>query len=233
MNTKGNNRGRSWTAFTLIEMLTVITIMGIIAALVVTMGQTASQKKKTTAVEGEKQKLITLINNYQAKLNYYPPDNGLLATLAVNMNNPVSFSNYDAMAATNPLLYELTGGSNNGAAGTLTVFNSSNASLTVAIQTYSNIFNRGGIGNGDAQEPHNFFQPLPSTKEYAPYNATVNPPICGLLVPADFMPGQTVNFWHYDSSTTNRHNMNSYDLWAEFDTTTLHGRVIMNTNGNW
>ena len=228
MNTKENHHGRSQRAFTLIEMLTVISIMAIVAALVVTMGQAAAQKKKITAVNGEKAKLTTLIANYYAKLNYYPPDNGALAT------NTVIFSNYDAMAATNPLIYELCGASNLNNGASLFVFNSSNSDSLLQASTYGSIFNRGGVANGDAVEPHNFFQPGPLPKEYSTYAAASggNPAVCGLVVPADLYPNQT-NFWHYDSSSTNRHNMGSYDLWAEFAIGSKNGQLTIITNGNW
>jgi prepilin-type N-terminal cleavage/methylation domain-containing protein len=237
MNTQKNNQDRARLAFTLIEMLTVITIMSIVAALVVTMGQAASQKKKITAVNGEKAKLTTMIGNYYAKLNYYPPDNGALAT------NTIVFSNYDAMAATNPLIYELAGGTNltENNVPYLFVFNSSNSAALLPAPTYSNIFNRGGIANGDPSEPHDFFQPGPLPKEYNAYNSVGKqsphahsqaPLVCGLVVPADLYPNQT-NFWHYDSSSTNRHNMDSYDLWAEFSIGSKNGQLTIITNGNW
>jgi prepilin-type N-terminal cleavage/methylation domain-containing protein len=221
MSINANKHDRSRLAFTLVEMLTVITIMGIVAALVVTMGQTAAQKKKIVAVQGEKEKLITMIDNYYAKLNYYPPDN---ASLILYTNNPARF---DALAATNPLVYELTGATNLNNGANLAVFNTNNLTTSA----YQGVFNRAGVANGDAQEPHNFFQPGPSPKEYAAYSK--NPLIYGLLVPADLVPGNTNNFWHYDSSSPNRHNMNSYDLWAEFSIANIHGKVTIITNGNW
>jgi len=229
MNTHGNQHDRSRLAFTLIELITVIAIMGIIAALVVTMGQAAAQKKKTFAVQGDKNKLITMIDSYHAKLNYYPPDNGLLAA---NASFP---SRYEGYSATNPLLYELFGSTNTNSGANLIVFNSSAAVPDIQSSAYTKVFNRGGIANGDAAEPQNFFQPGPLPKEYAAYvpgNSTT-PPICGLIVPADLVPGNTNNFWHYDSSSANRHNMSSYDLWAEFYIGTKGGNQIIITNGNW
>jgi prepilin-type N-terminal cleavage/methylation domain-containing protein len=233
MNTKANIHGRSGRAFTLIEMLTVITIMGIIAGLVVYAGQQASQKKKIVAVEGEKNRLITLIGNYYAKLNYYPPDNGALIS---NSANPTL---YDALAATNPLIYELFGATNTNGGANLIVFNSTAVAPLLPVSgsgiSYATTFNRVGIANGDAAEPHDFFVPGPALKEYAPYAAASgnSPAICGLLVPADKIPGNTNNFWHYDSSTTNRHNLNSYDLWAEFSIGSKSGQLTIITNGNW
>jgi prepilin-type N-terminal cleavage/methylation domain-containing protein len=229
MNTKAQYRGRSRLAFTLIELMAVIAIMGIIAALVVTMGQAASQKKKISAVQADMNKLVTIINSYHAKLNYYPPDNGLLATL------PAGSSLYDGLAATNPLVYELFGATNLSNGVYLVVFNSSPATPRIQTSTYSKEFNRGGIANGDSTEPQNFFQPGPLPKEYAAYLAGGNgsPPICGLIVPADLIPGNTNNFWHYDSSSPNRHNMDSFDLWAEFSIGSKNGNPVILTNGNW
>jgi prepilin-type N-terminal cleavage/methylation domain-containing protein len=227
MNTKANKHHRSRLAFTLIELLTVIAIMAIIAALVVTMGQAAAQKKKTLAVEADKNKLMTMIDSYHAKLNYYPPDNGLLAA---NVSVP---SLYEGYAATNPLVYELFGATNTNSGVNLIVFNSSSAAPTIKSSDYDKAFNRGGVANGDASEPQNFFQPGPLPKEYAAYNTKSSPPICGLIVPADLVAGNTNNFWHYDSSSANRHNMDSYDLWAEFSIGAKNGHQIMITNGNW
>src|SRR5665213_4359189 len=138
MNTKGNKHDRSQIAFTLIELLTVIAIMGIIAALVVTMGVAASQKKKILAVDADKNKLMTMIDNYHSKLNYYPPDNG---KLAANALNPTLYENY---SAANPLLYELYGATNTNSGNNLIVFNSSAAVPTITSVRYETNFNRGG-----------------------------------------------------------------------------------------
>jgi prepilin-type N-terminal cleavage/methylation domain-containing protein len=225
MNTNGNKHDRSRLAFTLIELLTVITIMGIVAALVVTMGKAASQKKKDMAVKADKSKLITMIDSYHAKLNYYPPDNGSNATASPSL--------YDGYTATNPLIYELFGATNTNSGAYLIVFNSSSSAPNITSSDYSKVFNRGGIANGDATEPQNFFQPGPLPKEYAPYSTSSSPPICGLIVPAELFPGKTNNFWHYDSSSANRHNMGSYDLWAEYSIGSKGGVPTIITNGNW
>jgi prepilin-type N-terminal cleavage/methylation domain-containing protein len=221
MNKKSHKHDRSRLAFTLVEMLTVITIMSIIAAMVVTMAQNASQKKKIVAVNGEKEKLITMIENYHNKLNFYPPDNPLLS---LNVSN----ANYDGLAATNPLIYELTGATNFGGTN-LAVFNTNSLSTTA----YNAVFNREGVANGDALEPHNFFQPPPTPKEYAALATNQGARLYGLIVPVELVPGNTNNFWHYDSSTTRRHNMTSYDLWGEFYIANIHGHMTIITNGNW
>jgi prepilin-type N-terminal cleavage/methylation domain-containing protein len=235
MNTKGNKHDRFGRglpsralAFTLIEMLTVITIMGIVAALVVTMGGAAKQKTKIAQVSADETKLVGTINNYKNILNYFPPDNGWLVS-------PLAGQTYDGLAATNPLLYELTGASNynQGAKPGFYVFNSTSANTILTASAYSGVFNRGGIANGDASEPHDFFQPDPAPKEYAVYANTTPLPIYGLVVPVELTNAAIPNFWHYDSSSPYRHNMNSFDLWAEFSIGGKGGHPTIMTNGNW
>jgi prepilin-type N-terminal cleavage/methylation domain-containing protein len=208
-------------AFTLVEMLTVIAIISIVAALVVSAGKYAAQTRIKTRVEAGKRGLTTMINSYYAKFNYYPPDNGLLAGATI--------ATYDGLAATNPLFYELTGATNSPTAQkpTLIVYNINNYTDVLA-STFSSVFNRGGVANADSAEPHNFYQPGPAAKDCAPYVNKGNEVVYGLMVPAQLIAGNTNNFWHYDSSSTNRHNMSSYDLWAEFTVGS-----VTNTNGNW
>jgi prepilin-type N-terminal cleavage/methylation domain-containing protein len=212
---------RSQNGFTLIELLAVISIMGIIAALVISMNSAAAAAKRRGMVDAEKNRLMAAIDTYQLKLNFYPPDNGALAT--------TNGANYDRTAAVNPLLYELTGGviTNNGTAYEVKYENGG----TIPLNGFSTVFNRGGIANSDPTSPQNFFIPLPQPSDYTNYNSA-NPTICGLLVPVALTNGQ-LNFWHYDSSSPNRHNPNSYDLWAEYSIGTKNGQLTIITNGNW
>jgi prepilin-type N-terminal cleavage/methylation domain-containing protein len=214
---------RAQNGFTLIEILVVIAIMGIVAAMVLTAGQYASKVKKETAVKAEREKLQTMIDNYQSKLNFYPPDNGILINPQI-LNNPAL---YDGYTASNPLVYELTGGSNN--TSFAVVFNNNNLTLIGPSGTYNAVFNRTAIANSDASEPQNFFKPPPLPQDYTNYPGT---PVVGLVVPAPITNGQ-LNFWHYDASSPNRHNQNSYDLWAEFSVGSKNGNLVIETNGNW
>lgn len=208
-------------AFTLIELLAVISIMGIVAALVLSMNSAASATKRRGMVDGEKNRLLAAIDIYQAKLNFYPPDNGNLAT--------TNGAYYDQTAAINPLLYELTGGiiTNNGTAYKINYGNGG----TVPLAAFSAVFNRGGIANSDPTQPQNFFNPGPLPKDYTNYN-TAYTNIMGLVVPVALTNGQ-LNFWHYDASSPNRHNPNTYDLWAEYSIGTKNGKLTIITNGNW
>jgi prepilin-type N-terminal cleavage/methylation domain-containing protein len=212
-------------AFTLIELLVVIAIIAIVAALVVNMNAGAQAAKKATQVNADKFKLVLMIDNYQSKLNFYPPDNGSLASLPVTSSQ--NFAYYDAAAATNPLIYELTGGTNNYPTnGYIQLFDTNVAALQT---TYSNLFGRASVQNGNPDEPHDFFRPGPQAKECAYYSGyTLN----GLLVPVPLLPNMT-NYWHYDSSSTNRHNLNGCDLWAEYLVGNKNGYNVILTNGNW
>jgi len=132
-------------AFTLIEMLVVIAIIGIVAALVVNMNSGAKTAQRNAQVNAGKNKLTLMIDNYQSKLNFYPPDNGNLANYTLANYT----ANYDLWAATNPLLYELTGATNNppGNPGKIQLFD---GSLTDPA-TYSNVFGRFSVNNGNAK----------------------------------------------------------------------------------
>jgi len=211
------------TAFTLIELLAVIAIIAIIATMVVSMSKYASQIKTKSRVTTELSGLKTMIESYHSKLGFYPPDNGLLAT-STN-------STYDGLAATNPLFYELTGVTNTSGNSKFLVYNVNHSPTApiVLASAYSNVFGqRGGVANADPTDPQDFYQPGPTPQECAPYYQNGTEVIYGLMVPAQLVANNTNNFWHYDASSAYRHNMNSFDLWAEY----VVGSKYF-TNGNW
>jgi prepilin-type N-terminal cleavage/methylation domain-containing protein len=222
-------------AFTLVEMLVVITIIGIIAALVVNLNAGAQKAKREAAVKAELTKLKLMIDNYQLKLGYYPPDN---ATVYSGANVPLSgmivgsnvtYAVYDAYAATNPLIYELTGATNNTAASYILCFDGTSNLSPV----YNSFYGRTYVANANVDEPHNFFVPGPQTnKDYVAYTSNA-PNMYGLTVPVYLTGPTNNNFWHYDASSPNRHNPGSYDLWAEYNVGVKGTNFINETNGNW
>ncbi|MGA2177498.1 MAG: type II secretion system protein [Verrucomicrobiota bacterium] len=209
------------SGFTLIEMLMVIAIMGIVAAMVISMAGAASNARKKGMVDAERHRLMLAIDNYQSKLSFYPPDNGNIAAAAQTA--------VESYSRTNPLLYELTGAIPTNLGGNYIV-NYGNGG-TIQRIAFTNVFARGGIANSDAVEPQNFFKPLPLPKDYTNYTAAY-PSIFGLLVPVPVTNGQ-LNFWHYDSSSPYRHNPSTYDLWAEYSIGSKSGQLVIITNGNW
>src|SRR5581483_10215861 len=102
-----NFRATSLRGFTLIELLAVIAIIAIIAGMVVSLAPGVNQNKRRQRVKVERESLGALIDNYQAKLGHYPPDNPNPAA------GGLPAEAYDAYSQINPLLYELTGGTNN------------------------------------------------------------------------------------------------------------------------
>lgn len=217
-------------AFTLVELLVVLAIIGIVASLVVGMIGPVKAKQMEAQVSASKNVILLSIQSYQAKLNFYPPDNGFLVSASPSF--PVgSQYNYDGLAATNPLIYELTGATNNYLTpGNFSFFDgTSNITSTM----YSNVFNRSAVNNGNPDEPHDFLQSGLNSKSYSAYWTNGGLSLYGLIVPVPYSPTTTTpNFWHYDSSSTNRHNQNSFDLWAEYTLPTRSGVTII-TNGNW
>jgi prepilin-type N-terminal cleavage/methylation domain-containing protein len=94
---------RNRLAFTLIELLTVISIIAVLAGMVVGLAPVASAKMKEARVRGELAGLVTAIESYKAKFGVYPPDHTYKATFPgvgeVTVVNPIM----------NTLYYELTG----------------------------------------------------------------------------------------------------------------------------
>lgn len=218
-----SRRRSTRSGFTLIEMLVVITIIGIIASMVLALSGLAGRKKKEVVSAAAINRLVLMIENYHSKLGFYPPDNALTA-----MATP---ANYDAITATNQLLYELVGATLIvGVTPTTYVgFDGTNLLASDIVALYG----RGGIANSNPDEPHTFYYPPPKPSDYTVYPNSV---LKGLTVPIPAgLASSGANYIHYDSSSTNRHNPSSFDVWVEYlagtDRTT--GGPVVVTNGNW
>jgi prepilin-type N-terminal cleavage/methylation domain-containing protein len=216
------------SGFTLIEMLVVITIIGIIAAMVLGLAGLASRKKKDSVASATVTRLVSMIENYHDKLGYYPPDNAT--------SNYVNGAAYESSTALNQLFYELPGCamvSASGAVATYQAVDGTKVTTPALVAAYQ----RGGIANANPDEPHNFYYPPPKTSDYATYPSP--PPgagsLEGLVVAVPGTNSSVPNFVHYDSSSANRHNPGRYDVWVEYlvgmDRTT--GAPVIITNGNW
>ena len=189
-------------AFTLIEMLVVIGIIGVLAALILGGASIANSKMKRAKAEAERDALVTAIQSYKNKKGFYPPDN----TKSTIMS---------------PLFYELTG----------TVALGGNYKSPVSGEILSpanitNIFNAGGFLNAsaDPSEVLNFAPTIakstrtasfviPSTTTtYTLFCITIKgPPQINTI---DGKPFEPYDVWNY-VSTNPTNNPGSYDLWID------------------
>lgn len=62
-------------AFTLVEMLIVIAVIGILASLIMPIGRAVKIKQRISVAQAELSQLQTAIGAYKEKLGFYPPDN--------------------------------------------------------------------------------------------------------------------------------------------------------------
>lgn len=126
-------------AFSLIELLVVISIIAVLAGLVVGVAPVAGKRMREARIRAELAALVTAIESYKARYGVYPPDNHNPAT---RTTNPVL----------NPLFYELT--------GVLVDNNPSNPSLVTADdglsirpETFLQYFGREGVLNSTPRIP--------------------------------------------------------------------------------
>jgi prepilin-type N-terminal cleavage/methylation domain-containing protein len=216
-------------AFTLIEMLVVIGIIGLLAALIVGGTHYASSKSKESNVRAELHQLIAAIEAYHARFNQYPPDN--VVSRAPLIVNPV----------TNSLYYELTGviveDDPRKAGGT---FRSPNRSQRFASALTQRYFGVDGIQNADPdpKQVKNFLPQLKTAQSRAINSLPGDQPqteLQVLVVPVPWpltradQPTRIrgLNPWRY-VSTQPTNNPATYDLWAEY----LDGKDLK-IIGNW
>ena len=220
---------RASSAFTLIELLTVIAIIGVLAGLIIPLSGIASAKMRIGRVQAELNTLMTMIDSYKHELGGYPPDHGLLSQ--TRTNDPL----WRIRLQRNPLFYELSGAvfTNQGGAP---AFKTLGSYEYVTPQQLDSFFSLTGIQNSSRfQNEVPYRSGTFKRSQYAELEEMGSGehvdmlvvPVSGpSMLPAE--GGGTFNGWFYDSSSTNRHNRNSYDLWAEIN---VRGetRVI----GNW
>src|SRR5262249_667149 len=198
--------GRGRRAFTLIELLSVIAIVGLLAGLVLGVLPAVSHHIKRNGLKAQLAALQTAIDRYHSQKGYYPPDNPSSADLP-------------------PLFYELTGTLYNEAAQEYQTTVHGNQTIPAA-QVLSFFSIKGFLNSGASREEAvNYYESL----RVSQFKETGAGKFRLLVVP---LPGTNAadpsfNTWHYVSSNP-VHNPDSYDLWAEI---VLKGKT--NVIGNW
>ena len=199
-------------AFTLIEMMVVVGVIGLLAGMMIAAMPALTDRKIRKRIEVELAGLETAIQSYKADKGYFPPDN------TNNVSQP-------------PLFYELTGtvitNQNNGPD-----FISVLDQVLLPKASVKSAFNIDGFLNSgtDVSEIRNFYRSLKPTA--ANTNHYLPPNIKLLVVPYrgpanSLDPKGDFNPWRYNVSNP-ANNLNGFDLWAEI--TNRNKLVII---GNW
>jgi len=199
------------SAFTLIELLTVIAIMGVLAALLLPVVGAVKKHQYLYNTQAEMAKLETAIDRYKAAYGFYPP----------SPTNPPTAGNPSTLV--NQLYYELVGTvlTNVGA-----LYLTLDGSASIDVGQVPNAFTGiGGFvnctkpgGGEDASVAKNFLSDLkPNQIALISNNVAVTVLITAVGGPdATYQPlgVQDLNPWRYNSSSPTN-NPGSYDLWVQ------------------
>jgi prepilin-type N-terminal cleavage/methylation domain-containing protein len=182
--------------FTLLELLIVISIIGILTAFVASVHSRANLKAKIDLAVTERAEIDSAVQEYHDKLKFYPPDNPL---------DP----------AMNPLWFELSGTTNNGMN-----YVTLDQSGQISVMDINATFHRQGFANtgtrarssDEGGAPISFLSHLREKQVGVPNEG--QPFIKILSCSVGAAPGTNFNPWHYASSHPTN-NAASYDLWVD------------------
>jgi prepilin-type N-terminal cleavage/methylation domain-containing protein len=176
---------RARSGFTLIEMLVVIAIIGILAAVLVGAASHVRETSVKARVRAELTQIVTAIEAYHKKFGFYPPD---------NPGNP----------ALPPLYYELTGNIDH--QKLLTSVNAQNAEL--GVKGFVN-----GVADENGREVNLFPNLGVEDKGYKKIKSAPEVYALTIAVPGTG-PNPNINTWRYVSRNPTN-NTEGFDLWAE------------------
>lgn len=199
-------------AFTLIELLTVIAIIGALAAMLLAVAGPVKKRQYIFQTRAEMERLVTAIDRYKAACGFYPPDNHIQQTNRFLIHQ---------------LYYELTGTTNRDvnnpdylSLNDPSIPNLSGAQVTLAfgVGGFMNCSKPGGGEEVGAAK--NFLPDLKAKQVWNKFtnnNTPVTLLICSVGGPdANYQPLNQLdlNPWRYNSSNPTN-NPGSYDLWVQ------------------
>jgi prepilin-type N-terminal cleavage/methylation domain-containing protein len=207
----GGGRGllQGASAFTLIEMLTVIAVIGLLAGIAVGLAPRVGQAGRESRIRAQLNQIATAIESFQADFGHYPSDNLVPGTAIVN-------------SVTNSLLYELSGVVIDNVA-VPPQFVTRDGLTRMSSTVVNKFFHTDGFENAkaDPKELSRAYLQL-QPKQHAVISA---PPdqVEVLVVPVAWPVSRAdqpttvkgLNPWHY-VSTRPTNNAASFDLWAEW-----------------
>ena len=213
---------RNCSAFTLVELLTVLGIIGVIAGFVLMVAGPVKKKQYIYNTQTEMAQLETAIERYHAAYGFYPPDGRLAPAIP-------------GQPQVNQLYYELTGTTNlNSDSSTPPIYQSLNdpsrptltggvggdVEKSFGVDGFVNCSKPGG--SEDSAAARNFLPDLKPNQVWYPFtNGTAKVGVV-LLVTSVRGPDQIykplgvqdLNLWRYNSSSPTN-NPGSYDLWVQ------------------
>lgn len=218
---------RRLAAFTLIELLTVMTIIGVLAAFLFPVVGGIKRQQYIRNAQAEMEQLETAIDRYKAAYGFYPPD---------NQHNP-------ANPLVNQLYFELLGTTNTG--GSSPVFQSlDDPTIQLPQSAVTNIFGVSGFMNcsktGSAEDVRAAQNFLPGLKpnQISSYTNSSDTHSFKILITAVGGPDTTylplgagaigINPWRYNSSNPTN-NPGAYDLWVQLS---IGGKTNLICNWN-
>ncbi|MDR3457810.1 MAG: type II secretion system protein [Verrucomicrobiae bacterium] len=207
-------------AFTLVELLIVISIIGVLAGFIIAALGPIKVHKATSAARGELAQIETALENYHAKYGVYPPCNQNPDTTPAYANASPNVVYHSQMSQ---LYYELSGTTNDGVS-----FVTLDGSDSVPVNGAKNVMAAYGVGgfincskgSGDETVPaKNFLLSLSSKQVFRGY--TNNGPITSMLVTSVNGPDDTYTPLNARDANPVRYlypginNPTSYDLWVQ------------------
>jgi prepilin-type N-terminal cleavage/methylation domain-containing protein len=208
------NRAGRRLGFTLVEMLVVMGIIAVLAAMIFPITAAVNKRRNLNRAKAELSQVEMAIQNYNTKLGHYPPDN-------------------PANAIINALYYELLGTQfvNNG-----TAYQTMDGSAQINTNAVPGIFGVSGFvncsrGTGDEAQPGIKFSQGFTAGQYVDTGTAPNTyrllgcAVDGPEAMLDSGNRKISPYWYNCSSQTN--NPNSFDLWLDLSIGS-HGYRVSN-----